>query len=152
MGSSVFGLTSQAIDPNEQSFRETRCAGCGGWILDVSAHAPKPGQAQSGKFHCAGRILCAVLVVDGELLTSQNTVLGVVGEFEPKRDSGVMVAPALGKKSELAVSARPKFGWKAEAQRLRACDVGAIGLATPLEEPREAEQIEAVYSIPICGL
>ena len=87
--------------------------------------------------------------MDGELFASQNTVLGIASEFEPECGCGGVVASALGKQSKLAASARAELCGKAEIKRLRASDVGAIGIAATLKESREAEQIEAVYPIAV---
>ena len=75
----------------------------------MSAQAPKLCQTEAGKFRRTCRILCAALVMDGELLTSQNTVVRISNEFEPERCGGGMLATAFGEKSKLATRARAEF-------------------------------------------
>ena len=145
----VIGLTFQAFDSNLQFVSEACRTGCGVRIASARVYAVKFGQAAAGKFRCAGRVLSAALVMDGELFASQNAVLGIASEFEPECGCGGVVASTLGKQGKLAASARAELGGKAEIKRLCASDVGAIGIAATLKESREAEEIEAVYSIAI---
>ena len=90
--------------------------------------------------------------MDGELFTSQNTILWVGSEFEPERGCGGVVAVAFGEQGKLAAGARAEFGGEAEIERLRTSDVGTFGIAAPLEESREPEEIEAVDSFALCVL
>ena len=108
-------------------------------IASARVYAVKFGQAEAGKFRCAGRILSAALVMDGELFASQNTILGIASEFEPVCSCGGVVASALGKQGKLAAGARAELCGKAEIKRLRASDVSAIGIPATLKESREAE-------------
>ena len=116
----------------------------------MCVYSVKFGQTEAGKFQCASRILCAPLVMDGELFTSQNTILGIASEFEPERGCGGVVAAALGEQGKLSASSWAEVDGKAEIKGLRASDVCAIGSAATLKESREAEEIEAVYSIAVC--
>ncbi len=57
-----------------------------------------------------------------------------------------VVAAAFGEQSKLAVSARAEFGGKAEIERLRTSNVGAIGIAATFEETARG-QIDRGYPL-----
>ena len=114
--------------------------------------ALKLRQTKSGIFVRPGDILRPTLVMDSQLFTSQNTILRIASEFEPKGGSGGMIAAAFGKHREVMMSARAKFGGQTQIERLRARDVGAIGIAPPFEESRKAEKIEAVDPFAVSAL
>ena len=107
-------------------------------------------QAEPGKFRRARRILCAALVMNGELFASQNAIFWVSGELDPECRCGSVIAAAFGKQRKLAAGARAELGGKTEVERLRASDMSAIGIAAPLQKTRQPEQIETLYSIAIC--
>src|SRR5580693_10759304 len=106
-------------------------------------------QAEACIFDCGSDIFCAAFVVDGELFTSHDAVLRVVHEFEPESGGCGMIAAALGQHGKIASRAGSEFVGKAEVERLRTRNVGAIGIAPPLEETREPEEIEAVDSFAV---
>jgi hypothetical protein len=118
----------------------------------VRTHVLKLGQAQAGKFRRASVILGTAFVMDGQLFTSQHSILWIGDEFKPECGCGGVVAPAFGEQSKLAAGARAEFRGKAEIERLRTSDVGPIGIAAAFEKTRETEEIEAVYSIALCFL
>jgi len=60
-----------------------------------------------------------------------------------------MIATSLGEQSKLASRTRAEFIGKAEIKCLQTRHARAIGIATPLEETREAEEIEAIDSVAL---
>ena len=90
--------------------------------------------------------------MDGELFASQDTILWVGNEFEPECRCGGVIAAAFGEQGKLASRAWAELGGKAEVERLRTSDMSAIGIAAPLEETRQAEEIQAVDSVAISVL
>jgi hypothetical protein len=115
----------------------------------MEAHVLDLGESEASIFRGAGKVLCATLVMDRQLFTSQKTILRVGDELEPKSSCSRVVASAFGEQGQLAAGSRAEFSWEAEIERLRASDVGAIGIATAPEEMGKTEEIAAVDSFAV---